>query len=156
MEYQRILVATDFHDDHEPVLLKAKQLQLMFNAELTVVCVTPKLPYYMASGLSSISDIEEQIEIDGRSVIQEAVKKHDINAKFELRHGSAKLEISNLAIELQADLIVIGSHGKHGRQLLLGSTSSGVLHRAHCDVMVVRTNKKPKDKSRPSRAKRKA
>ena len=40
--------------------------------------------------------------------------------------------------EILADLIVVGSHGRHGLALLLGSTASGVLHGAPCDVLAVR------------------
>ena len=36
------------------------------------------------------------------------------------------------------DLIVVGSHGRHGVKLLLGSTANGVLHRAKCDVLSIR------------------
>ncbi|MEO1899758.1 MAG: universal stress protein, partial [Methylococcales bacterium] len=36
------------------------------------------------------------------------------------------------------DLIVVGSHGRHGLALLLGSTANGVLHHAVCDVLAVR------------------
>ena len=39
------------------------------------------------------------------------------------------------------DLIVLGSHGKHGVALLLGSTADGVLHHAQCDVLAVRIKK---------------
>ena len=37
-----------------------------------------------------------------------------------------------------ARLIVVGSHGRHGLALLLGSTANGVLHHAKCDVLAVR------------------
>ena len=40
------------------------------------------------------------------------------------------------------DLIVVGSHGRHGFALLLGSTSTGVLRGAQCDVLAVRVGKK--------------
>jgi universal stress protein A len=38
----------------------------------------------------------------------------------------------------QTELIVIGSHGRHGIKALLGSTTNGVLHHANCDVLSVR------------------
>jgi len=47
-------------------------------------------------------------------------------------------EIHTLANEIGADLIVVGSHGRHGLALLLGSTANGVLHGAPCDVLAVR------------------
>jgi universal stress protein A len=54
--------------------------------------------------------------------------------------GSPKHEIVRVAEEREADLIVIGSHGRHGFQLLLGSTANGVLHLAKCDVLAVRVS----------------
>jgi universal stress protein A len=52
--------------------------------------------------------------------------------------GSPKLEIVRVAEENNVDLIIVGSHGKHGIALLLGSTANGVLHHAKCDVLAVR------------------
>lgn len=43
-----------------------------------------------------------------------------------------------MAEEQKADLIVIGSHGRHGLGRLLGSTANGVLQGAPCDVLAVR------------------
>ncbi|TNF89176.1 MAG: universal stress protein, partial [Gammaproteobacteria bacterium] len=42
-----------------------------------------------------------------------------------------------------ADVIVVGSHGRHGLALLLGSTANGVLHGATCDVLAVRVGEQP-------------
>jgi universal stress protein A len=55
-----------------------------------------------------------------------------------LELGSPKLEIVRIAEENDVDLIVVGSHGRHGFALLLGSTANGVLHHATCDVLAVR------------------
>jgi len=52
--------------------------------------------------------------------------------------GTPKQEIAQLAETEQVDLIVVGSHGRHGLALLLGSTANSVLHYARCDVMAVR------------------
>ncbi len=46
--------------------------------------------------------------------------------------------ILGAAREHGADLIVVGSHGRHGLALLLGSTANAVLHGAPCDVLAVR------------------
>jgi universal stress protein A len=55
--------------------------------------------------------------------------------------GRPEVEIHAKAEELGADLIVVGSHGRHGLALLLGSTANGVLHGAGCDVLAVRVGK---------------
>jgi universal stress protein A len=52
--------------------------------------------------------------------------------------GRPEVEIHALADEIGADLIVVGSHGRHGLALLMGSTANGVLHGAKRDVLAVR------------------
>ncbi len=54
--------------------------------------------------------------------------------------GRPESEIHRLAKEQGVDLVVVGSHGRRGIQLLLGSTANGVLHGSECDVLAVRIN----------------
>ncbi len=54
--------------------------------------------------------------------------------------GGVRREIIDYAQANEVDLIVLGSHGRHGLQLLLGSTANAVLHHANCDVLTVRIN----------------
>ena len=55
--------------------------------------------------------------------------------------GSPKYEICNYARENHSDLLILGSHGRHGIKLLLGSTANGVLHDMPCDVLAVKLKK---------------
>ena len=59
-------------------------------------------------------------------------------ANQHLIFGRPETEIHALAEQIGADLIVVGSHGRTGLALLLGSTANGVLHGATCDVLAVR------------------
>ena len=52
--------------------------------------------------------------------------------------GRPETEIHHTAKDIGADLVVVGSHGRHGLALLFGSTANGVLHGAGCDVLAVR------------------
>lgn len=52
--------------------------------------------------------------------------------------GSIKTELLRVAKADEADLIVLGSHERHGLALLLGSTEKSILHKAACDVLAVR------------------
>lgn len=54
--------------------------------------------------------------------------------------GSPAHDIRELASRLDVDLIVIGTHGRHGLGLLLGSTASAVLHGVERDVLAVRVH----------------
>jgi nucleotide-binding universal stress UspA family protein len=57
----------------------------------------------------------------------------------QLRLGGSSEEIVRAAAELDADLIVVGTHGRTGvRRLLLGSVAESVVRHAGCPVMVVR------------------
>ena len=65
----------------------------------------------------------------------------EINVNPKDQHvilGHPAQEMHTLAEENSMDLIVVGSHGRHGLSLLFGSTSNSVLHGASCDVLAVR------------------
>jgi nucleotide-binding universal stress UspA family protein len=59
-----------------------------------------------------------------------------------VRVGSPAREIAQLAADLDAELVIVGTHGRRGvKQLLLGSVAEAVMRSARCPVLVVR----PKD-----------
>lgn len=70
-------------------------------------------------------------------VIEHGLKDTSVVVEF----GRASDLIIEVAEREQVDLIILGSHGKHGVALLLGSTADGVLHHAQCDVLAVRIKK---------------
>ena len=55
-----------------------------------------------------------------------------------MESGNVKGEILRVARELQADLIVIGAHERHGLSILVNLTEDTVLHGSPCDVLAVR------------------
>jgi nucleotide-binding universal stress UspA family protein len=58
---------------------------------------------------------------------------------FEVRIGDPGQEIADFATKMQADLIVIASHGRTGiKRLLIGSVAERVARLAHCPVLVLR------------------
>ena len=62
----------------------------------------------------------------------------DVSSGFEIGIGSPWQVICNAARTLQAELIVIGSHGYSGVERLLGTTAAKVVNHAPCSVLVVR------------------
>jgi nucleotide-binding universal stress UspA family protein len=59
-----------------------------------------------------------------------------------LAAGSAYKQILQMAIDLQADVVLVGTHGRKGiKRMLVGSVAEAVVRRASCPVIVVR----PKD-----------
>jgi universal stress protein A len=57
--------------------------------------------------------------------------------------GNTQVEIVRTARERRADLIVLGSHERHGLSLLVDFTEDAVLHKAPCDVLAVRLKPAP-------------
>jgi len=86
-----------------------------------------------------ISSVQDQIHEQAKRHLSEFAERHGVPATHShLIFGRPDSEIHRLAEELDPDLIVVGSHGRHGLALLLGSTANGVLHGATCDVLAVR------------------
>lgn len=136
--YKHILLATDLTDDTEYLLAKTRQLRDYTHAKLSVVHVVEPLPGYSYAYLG-IEDIEGQLLEEARQSIAKlaATLKVDKQDQF-VEVGPTKTKILKVAEEVGADLIICGSHGRHGLSLLLGSTANAILHGAKCDVLTVR------------------
>ena len=61
-----------------------------------------------------------------------------IGGETIVRRGHPAREIRDVATELAVDLVVVGTHSRHGFGDLLGSTASAVLRRATSDILAVR------------------
>ncbi len=140
--YQHILLAADFFDQCENVIDRAKDLAERYQAKLSVIHVVDSLPISDAGYGADIPfnlDLTAELMESAKKRLAELAKKLLIPEDCQwLEMGSPKTEIIRIAEENKVDLIVVGSHGRHGLALLLGSTANGVLHYAPCDVLAVR------------------
>lgn len=140
--YRNILVAVDFGAGHEQVVARANALAAAEGARLGLVHVVEFLHIDLASELVLPQDVEleAQIVASARSKLKEiAAGMHGTEPVSQwVEMGSTKQEILRVAEEQAADLIVIGSHGRHGLGRLLGATANAILHGAPCDVLAVR------------------
>lgn len=139
-EYAHILVAVDLTEESRPVAGRACALRAAFSAKLSCAHVIEPLSLAYGGDIPmDLSTIQEQIQETARSHLSEFART--LNIADEDQHlifGRPESEIHTLANQIGADLIVVGSHGRHGLALLLGSTANGVLHGAPCDVLAVR------------------
>jgi len=140
--YQQILIAADFSDHSQQVINRAKEIAERYQANLSICHIIEDFPIADFAYEPMIS-----IDLDMRDAMLDSGKKHiaDIGRKFDIpaenqwvEFGSPSLNVVSLAKDHKIDLIVVGSHGHHGIKLLLGSTASGILHHALCDVLAVR------------------
>lgn len=142
--YQKILVAIDLSSESELVLQKA-QLISESNAELHLVYVQePMDNVYVgivpqSAAFSGLGDLEAQLGAELKQKLTALGENFNIPSdQLHILNGSPAHEIHRFAKDNEVQLIVIGTHGQKGLQLLLGSTANAVLHGAGCDVLSVR------------------
>ena len=142
--YARILAAVDLSEDSTTVVERARQvagedseIHLVFVQEpmdSVYLGVVPYGPVFVG-----MEEAEEKL----RSELEDRMRK--LGDKFGLPesrqhmlNGNPAPEIRRFAEDNDIDLVVLGTHGQKGVQLLLGSTANSVLHGARCDVLAVR------------------
>jgi universal stress protein A len=144
MAYQKILAAVDLTDEAQDVLDQAKETTIQNGAELSLLTVVkPINQVYGGFDVAAMSSDAALIEQDAIKQAEERLSECAKDAgvpgdRTFVGRGSPAFEIRQMAEQIGADLIVIGTHGRHGLGLLLGSTANGVLHGAPCDVLTVR------------------
>jgi len=136
--YKHILLATELTDDTSFLTKKVKLLRELTDAKLSLIHVVEPLPGYSYAYLG-IEDIEGQLIQESKKALAKMAKKLEVKEKdCWIEVGPTKSKILEVADEVKADLIVCGSHGRHGLSLLLGSTANAIIHNAKCDVLIVR------------------
>ncbi len=142
ISYQHILLAVDYSEHGDTVARKAKALASKYQAKLSIIHVLDNIPmpdttYGTVIPLDKDSGYD-LLEAEKAGLMQVGDRLGVDRVNRWLVWGAPKEEIVRIAEQGQVDLIVVGSHGRHGLALLLGSTANGVLHYAKCDVMAVR------------------
>jgi len=141
--YKKVLFATDFDEVGVSAAHKAKKIADENRAELLLVHVVEPIPAYAYPGFAGFAEVEVSIREQAEKELNALANQLGVGMKHRLlEFGSVKNEILRLAEEHNVDLIVTGSHGKHGLALLLGSTADAILHGAHCDMLIVQPNVK--------------
>ena len=138
--YQTILLAVDLTDESEPVADRAVSLARADQATLHVIHVIEPINFAYGGDIPmDLSTIQDQLNEHAANKMKTLCEKHSISEDcIHVVVGFPNTMIHSVAEEISADLIVVGSHGRHGLALLLGSTANGVLHGASCDVLAVR------------------
>jgi universal stress protein A len=142
--YQKILVAVDLSNESEVVLKKARRVggddavfDLVYVQEPMDNIYVGIVP--QTAAFSGLGDLEAQLAEELRRKLAALGENFSVPAEhLHILNGSPAHEIHRFTEENDIDLIVIGTHGQKGLQLLLGSTANAVLHGAGCDVLSVR------------------
>ncbi len=137
--YKKVLFATDFDEVGISAAHKSKKMADENGAQLILVHVVEPIPAYAYPGFAGFAEVEVSIREQAEKELNTLAERLGVEVKNRyLEFGSTKNEVLRVADESKVDLIVTGSHGKHGLALLLGSTANAILHGAKCDVLIVR------------------
>jgi nucleotide-binding universal stress UspA family protein len=141
-----VLVATDFSEPSAKALDYGRALARTFGATLHVLHVVENALAYsgadMGAGVAYAS-LQQELEEAARAQLNKAVRDDDrreLNARTALLTSSSPaLTIASYARDTEADVIVIGTHGRAGlSHLLMGSVAEKVVRLAPCPVLTVR------------------
>ncbi len=144
-DYEHLLLAVDFAPETEAVVERALQLKERCQARLTLLHVVEHLPMSYSGDLVLPDDFDLEQELLEVAKKQMAALGERMGVGAENRHielGTTGRTILRFASDLDVDLIILGSHGRHGLAALLGSTARSVLNGASCDVLAVRIREK--------------
>jgi nucleotide-binding universal stress UspA family protein len=155
---KNLLVAVDFSKTTEAVVGQAAALAKVLGAKLWVVHVTSDETQAMAFEATQFTgyapefvampgDVQlardisaEEIKREHRELlgISSNLRNEGIEAQAILLKGDAARLISEKAAEVDAAMIILGSHG-HGllHKAFLGSVSEAIMRHAKCNVLVV-------------------
>lgn len=137
MKCQHILVPVDFSQDSEEAVRCAIGLAQQFQARLTLlhaIYVPEAAEVNLAAYLDKIQSESDQLMAACRKRVEDA----GVAVDSLVVRGVPSHRITETAQEQQADLIVMGTHGRTGlRHMLIGSVAERVVRHASCPVMVV-------------------
>ncbi len=142
--YQRIFVPIDGSTTSYAALAEAIRFCKTLSSALRLAHVYESLRHTSAEGLI---DLTERLKEEGRLLLAEAQKRcaeAGVEADTVLVEAAGRRIATALVEEAArwgAELIIMGTHGRHGfEHLILGSVAEGVVRRAPTPVLLIRAH----------------
>ncbi|WP_116323500.1 universal stress protein [Cupriavidus sp. P-10] len=146
--YRRILLAVDGSRSSDLALSQAIAIGRATNAEVKVLYVVDDSDIYFGTGSFDPHELVRKLVSHGRKALDAATARLNeagirCNAQLDeepVAPGRISTTIVNEANTWNADMIVLGTHGRRGvRRVLMGSVSEGVLAQTTKPVLLVRS-----------------
>ncbi|MBQ4568103.1 MAG: universal stress protein [Desulfovibrio sp.] len=142
-QIKKILCAVDLSDHSKAVAEYAVLLAKGMNAEVVVVYTAPSLSQYVGFHVppNTIENFVGEIVTGAEKSMEAFVAEHfpGVTARGQVLIGYAAEEILRRAHEEEADLIVMGTHGRKGiDRILFGSVAEKVVKNADMPVLTIR------------------
>ena len=138
--YKHLLVGLDLSPESQQVVDRVKLLFSDREVKISLCHILEPLAFTYGGDIPvDLSDVQLQLEQQAKERLTKLAEQ--LNVAEDNQHvvlGQPANEMHRLAREQDVDLIIVGSHGRHGLALIFGSTSNSVLHGAQCDVLAVR------------------
>jgi nucleotide-binding universal stress UspA family protein len=133
----RILVPTDLSENADNALIFAKEIAQKTGGEVTLL-----FTYYAVYDFAAqATQIIHQIEKEAKKYLKKTIKKHQsegLAMDYLIVQGTVSTAINNVAKEIAADLIVMGTQGASGlKKVLLGSNTADVIKEAKVPVLAI-------------------
>lgn len=153
IKIMKILLATDGSDYSMDAVKEIASRPFPPSSELRIISVyeNPALYLYAPPPMGGMERYYEEAEFSAEKIAEETVKKAaeligkqktSLSISTAVLEGTPKQIILEDAEKFDADLIIVGSHGRSGfEKFLLGSVSQSVALHAHCSVEIVRNRK---------------
>jgi len=143
-QYKDILLPADFSVQSDRNAERALQLAGQHGANLHVLHVVDDFTYYTQDYdpvVANIAQINDSLMYQAQDNMHKFAERCTLgkDVELEVQWGVPKKSIISWAREKNCDLIIMGSQGLHGIDRLLGSVSNYVLHKASCDVLIVKS-----------------
>lgn len=149
----KILLATDGTAQSEEATEMISAFRLADGDEVKIISIVdmavPMVINAQTDFAPTVYEIEQIANENAEKILKltsqkitEIIGNEKVSVSTEMLFGSPDSRIVEAAENMNATLIVVGSHGyNRWERLLLGSISDSVVHHAHCSVLVVRTPK---------------
>jgi nucleotide-binding universal stress UspA family protein len=145
IKLKTILFPTDFSETSQEAARYAISFAREYKAKVYVLHVVNEKIFTEGLGMPrvvSIEDLEKEMTEEARRRLKTFVPAEEaegLDWECVIRKGEPFLEVIRFAKELDADLIVIGTHGRSGfEHIIFGSTAEKVVRKAPCPVLSVR------------------
>lgn len=138
--YSHLLVAIELNGGGEIVLRRARDLAKFFGARLSVVHAVEYLPLDAGESLIAAPvDLTQQMQQQAQDQLHDLCQRIGLPEDAAIvSPGGVVAEVLRLSADLSADLIVIGHQQRRGLSALFSHTDESIVHRAPCDVMVLK------------------
>jgi nucleotide-binding universal stress UspA family protein len=134
---KKIVLAYDESDSAKRALERAAELTQALGAELIVTSIAPIMTNIgRSAGPVDPTDTPSE-HVEELKHAQTYLEQQGITADYAAGLGHPAETIADLAKEREADLLVVGHHHSGISRLLGQSVSDSVVHKVHCDVLLV-------------------